>query len=187
MNATSRLIVGFGLLAALLAAHAQSAPATPSLDVRTIRAADLPRDAPRFEQFPATGQFHGRLAAPDVQSAARSRLFRTMIRDGAKSGPNFAAHYTIVRWGCGAACAALAIVDANTGAVYHPRNLRVVDSANIDYAQMEKPDGHLIKYRLDSRLLIVVGAINEDSALRGISYFVWEHQRLRRISFVHRP
>ena len=52
---------------------------------------------------------------------------------------------------------------------------------------MERPDGHLIKYRLDSRLLIVVGAINEDSALRGISYFVWEHQQLRRISFVHRP
>lgn len=165
-------------------AHAR---ADEHFNEHTIRASDLPKNPPRFEQFPAIGRFKGQLAEPDVRSHSRSRMFRTMVRDGAKQGRNFAGHYTIVNWGCGTGCVALAIVDANTGKVYHPSNLQTVDNHNIDYNELEKPDGRLIKYRLDSRLLIVIGGIHENSALRGISYFVWEKETLRRIRFVHRP
>lgn len=140
----SQLLIVFGLLTVLLPGYSPAAGAAASLNVWTIRATDISRNAPRFEEFPAVGKFRGRLAAPDVRSTARPRLFRTMIRDGARSGPNFAAHYIIVHWGCGAACVSLAIVDANDGIVYNPPNLRLVDTANIDYRQMEKPDGHLI-------------------------------------------
>ena len=42
-----------------------------------------------------------------------------MLREGAKTGPNFADHYTLLMWGCGGTdCAYLAIVDARTGTVY---------------------------------------------------------------------
>ena len=47
--------------------------------------------------------------------------------------------------------------------------------------------GDLINFRLDSKLLIVIGGIDEDAALRGISYFLWENERLCRIRFVHKP
>jgi hypothetical protein len=41
-----------------------------------------------------------------------------MLREGAKQGPNFAGHYTVVMWGCGSDCMEVAVVDAKTGHVY---------------------------------------------------------------------
>lgn len=157
-------------------------------DEYTIRASDLPKDAPRFDQFPALEPFNGNVAEPNVHYHPRSRMFRTAIRYGAKMGPNFAGHFTIVFWGCGAGCISLAIVDANSGDVYHPKNLRTVEViTNIDSDELAKPDGHLIKFESDSRLLIVIGGIKEDTDARGISYFVWDHGMLSRILFVHKP
>jgi hypothetical protein len=43
-----------------------------------------------------------------------------------------------------------------------------------------------IMARLSRHPIAIVG-INEDPALRGISYFVWEHNKLKRIRFVQRP
>jgi len=107
-----------------------------------------------------------------------------MIREGAKNGPNFAGHYTIVFWGCGAGCISMAIADANTGKVLHPKDLQVIDTTNVDFNGF---DDELVKFKLDSKLLAVVGGINEDSAQRGISYFVWKNAVLHRIRFVHKP
>lgn len=39
----------------------------------------------------------------------------------------------------------------------------------------------------DSRLLVVIGGINADPKQRGISWFVWEGQHLKRIRFVAKP
>ncbi|HEY8101754.1 MAG TPA: hypothetical protein VIF82_13465 [Burkholderiaceae bacterium] len=153
----------------------------------TIRASDIPSNAPQFEKYPATEKFRGSVAAPNIRSHPRSRMFQTMIRQGAKDGPNFAGHYTIVFWGCGTSCASLAIVDTNTGKVFHPQNLQTIDNINVDFDELEKPDGRLIKFKLDSKLLIVFGGINEEPTMRGISYFVWENEKLRRIRFVHKP
>ena len=107
-----------------------------------------------------------------------------MIRNGAKDGPNFAGHYTIVFWGCGAGCISLALADAITGKVFHPKDLQVIDTTNVDFDGF---DDELVKFKLDSKLLVVVGAINEESTRRGISYFVWENAALHRIRFVHKP
>jgi hypothetical protein len=38
----------------------------------------------------------------------------------AASGPNFAGHYTLARWGCGAGCVTVAVIDMTTGAVQFP-------------------------------------------------------------------
>jgi hypothetical protein len=45
-------------------------------------------------------------------------MYRTRLRDGAKKGPNFADHFTLVAWGCGSSCQEWAIVDARTGQVF---------------------------------------------------------------------
>ncbi len=155
-------------------------------DPATIRAADLPADAPRFADYPATPVWRGQPAVPDVRSEPRSRLFRTMLRRGAAEGPNFAGHYTIVSWGCGSGCAGYAIVDARSGRVFHPENFQSNVVYNTDDAIFA--DGaEAVRFRLDSRLLIVIGAINEESKLRGVSYFVWNGRRLDRVRFVARP
>lgn len=156
-------------------------------DQNTIRAADLPKNPPRFEQYPALAAFSGKLAVPQVNAHPEARMFRTQIRRGAKEGPNFAGHYTVVFWGCGAGCVALAIVDANTGKVFFPDNLGVVDNINIADEELESADGSLVQFKLDSRLIVVIGGINETSELRGVSYFLWERNKLRRILFVAKP
>lgn len=72
-----------------------------------------------FAKYPAGDIYRGKPAPahPDSPSAVR---FRTVIENGARKGPNFAGHYTVVTWGCGAACASFAIVDAQDGKVWQP-------------------------------------------------------------------
>jgi hypothetical protein len=156
-------------------------------DRNTIRLSDIPKDAPKFEDYPVESVFKGKIAAPDVSSYPRSKRFRTVIRKRAKAGVNFAGHYSLVAWGCGSACASWAIVDAQTGSVFHPANFRMSGYFNIDDAVGDTSEGWLVRYRANSKLLVVIGDINEDPALRGISYFVWEHNKLKRIRFVPRP
>lgn len=171
---------------AIREALTQCGPEPDWFDSTTIRLSDIPADAPRYEDYKVKTHFKGKPAAPDVRSHPRSRMFRTMLRWNAKEGPNFAGHYTIASWGCGSGCAEYAIIDAITGRVFHPPQFRSIDVNNIDNAIFET-DNRLVRYSLDSRLLMVIGGINEDSKLRGISYFVWDGTQLKRIRFVARP
>lgn len=171
------------------AAKVQAAALTDSdgNDHNTIRPSDIPKDAPKFEDYPVKSVFKGKITAPDVGSHPRSKRFRTAIRTKAKAGVNFAGHYSLVAWGCGSACTSWAIVDSKTGRVFHPENFHMSGYFNIDDAVDDTPEGWLVRYRADSKLLIVIGDINENPALRGISYFVWKHKQLKRIRFIPRP
>lgn len=75
---------------------------------------------PRFADYPADDKFTGNPALPDIKSAPNVRKFTSRIREGARTGPNFAGRYTIVDWGCGSDCQAFVIVDAKTGAIHSP-------------------------------------------------------------------
>ncbi|MFZ2266825.1 MAG: hypothetical protein WAV95_04525 [Azonexus sp.] len=181
----ARFCLSLLLLLSVLPALAEEAD---HADAHTIRAADFPAHPPRFEQYPVREIHAGPLARPDVRSLARSRIFRTMIRQGARSGVNFAGHYSIVSWGCGTGCRGLAVVDAVSGKVHHPANLLAIDNNNVNYEDFLNAAGDwdLLRFRPDSRLIVVIGGINEEPARRGISYFVWENDRLKRIRFVHK-
>lgn len=72
---------------------------------------------PSFDQFRVTQVFSGKPAKP-VLRTADDRMFRTKISDGAKDGPNFAGHYTIAAWGCGAGCVQMVLIDAVDGRIY---------------------------------------------------------------------
>src|SRR5262245_36131587 len=78
-----------------------------------------PTLAPRFNEFPSGTAFRGK-PVQVVLNRAEERRFRTVIREGAKEGPNFAGHYTIVEWGCGTECIQAAVVDANSGKIFQP-------------------------------------------------------------------
>jgi hypothetical protein len=129
-------------------------------------------DAPRFEQFPATEKFSGKPAAPVLKTSG-DRGFRTMIREGASKGPNFAGYLTIATWGCGSSCWQIAVIDARTGQINHDLpelfsfwSLKFPDGTDDDRDAFEP-----LSYRLDSRLLIMHGCPNEkDCSLR---YYEW--------------
>ena len=72
---------------------------------------------PAFDQFPVAPTTLSKVMAPDV-SSGEARTYRTMLREGAKVGVNFAGHYTVVMWGCGVPCKQLALIDRRTGTVY---------------------------------------------------------------------
>ncbi|NDY91238.1 hypothetical protein [Ideonella livida] len=165
----------------------EDTPASAAADLRriTLTRRDLPRDAPRFEDHPAE-RWQGRRAVPDVDSHPRSREFRTRLREGARRGQVFAGHYTLVSWGCGTACLEMAIVDLKTGAVHHPPALLGIDRNYLGDVPTDNADVPW-RTRPDSRLIVVYGGLNFEAGHRGIHWFVWEDDRLRRLRFVPKP
>lgn len=71
---------------------------------------------PDFKDYAVERVYTGAPAAPKINRDWRR--FRTVIREGAKSPVEFAGHFTVPRWGCGAGCSAFVVVDSITGTVY---------------------------------------------------------------------
>jgi hypothetical protein len=117
---------------------------------------------------------------PDVRSGD-AHTYRTVIRDEAKAGPNFAGHYTVIKIGCGAATSCIAIADAISGHVYFPPNLRSATSLLMDTGKF---DLRSLNYRLASRMMIVAGEPNEVIKRAGMSYYLWSGNKLRLLRFV---
>jgi hypothetical protein len=99
------------------------------------------RGAPRFEQFATREFYRGKPAPVDLRSYPGAREYRTVLRDGARAGPNFAGHLTLVDWGCGSPCVRIAIIHARSGHILY----MTPDSAALTVPPI---------YRLDSRLLV---------------------------------
>ena len=152
---------------------------------------------PRFENFPITEIFNGTPTLP-ILATPEARRFRTRITEGitkgvgvedgatgkelGKPGPNFAGHYTIVRWGCGSPCLMIAIIDLKTGRIFPPP---FHHGPGHSYFQlpwafpMEPP----LAYRTDSRLLMA--NICESAESRRVeSGIVYEDQRCGAHYFV---
>jgi hypothetical protein len=129
---------------------------------------------PQYKAFPAQ-VFTGKPAAAKPVSK-EARQFRTVIREGAQSGPNFAGHYTIVSWGCGTACIQVAIVDAQTGAVFMP-GFYIAFSLNLEQEKLR--DEEPLHFKPDSKLLVVVGSRNEKG--EGVYFYKWDAAKLTLI------
>jgi len=134
--------------------------------------------SPRFDQHLAKHEFTGIPAKVNLSSHPEAPMWRTRLGEGASRGPNFAGRFTIVGWGCGTDCTHIAIVDATSGAVYFPKNLRSLVWTNV-YDDVLRDD--VLRFRKDSDLLIVVGMPNDEPAARGVSYYVWTGSDLRLI------
>lgn len=136
--------------------------------------------APRFADYPAPRRTVARPARP-VLVTAEQRNYRTVFRNGAAEGPNFAGNFTIVPWSCGAGCIDWAIVDARTGRIVIDQDLR--DLLNIHLLDSHSDDARLT-FRPDSRLLILGGMPREDEAREGLLFLEWTGSALRRLRFV---
>jgi hypothetical protein len=179
-----------GVLFFWLVAASTAAVDNEGYDEVTIRPSDIPADAPRFEDYTAEA-YSGPNGEPDLRSDPRSRMYRTRLAGWAKSKPNFAGSYILATWGCGTDCSSIAIIDAKTGKIFHPKGVTSNVAVNVHHELLA--GGGLwhgagaLKYRTDSRLLVLIGSPEERSERRGISYYVWEQEQLRLVRFVPRP
>jgi hypothetical protein len=135
----------------------------------------------RFKDYPVR-TFKGKAASAKI-SGSRARMFRTVIREGAKEGPNFAGHYTIVTWTVGLNLLQLAIVDAQSGKIYLPPQLFQIAAP---FNPHELDAEYALDFRLNSRLLIVAGdrmGTGGDDEY-GKFYYEWRNNQLRLIQAI---
>jgi len=125
---------------------------------------------PEFTEYAVSEIFTGKVH-PAILSTHIEKNHRTVIREGLEKGVNFAGHYVLVFWGCGAGCKQFVIVDAKTGAVYDPPFAEVYyhfPPSDLKFNWWCYSD--LLTYSKDSRLLIVEGCPRGNQC--GRTYFV---------------
>lgn len=75
-------------------------------------------------------------------------------------------------------------VDANNGKVFFPPNIESVSTVRVDLTSSEpEPTFVGLRFRDDSRMLVVIGAQNDDTAKEGIGYYEWTGNELKRIEW----
>ena len=91
-----------------------------------------------------------------------------MSRNG--QGQISAVSYFVIRWGCGADCLMMAVVDAETGKVYSPP----LSGAGTElYVPMDIMSDRDIDFRLDSTLMVLRNACRDARTQCGVYYFNW--------------
>ncbi|TSC76031.1 MAG: hypothetical protein G01um101431_1049 [Parcubacteria group bacterium Gr01-1014_31] len=126
----------------------------------------------RFSDYPAPDAYTGPRANVDFEtSPAAAKIVGPRIIDGLTYGPNFAGHYTVIEWGCGASCQMHAIVDAKTGAI-------------VEYSL---GSAFSLQYRLDSRLLVAnpplyLDELSEAPAGVAVEYYEMKDGRLNLLA-----
>ena len=72
---------------------------------------------PQFKDYPAGEIYRGPTASLVLKRD--DLVFRTRLRSAAQNlKSNFAGHYILTAWGCGAQCVMGAVIDAKTGRVH---------------------------------------------------------------------
>jgi len=126
---------------------------------------------PAFAAYSVADRYRGPRVAPRLRAGTAAWHFRTRIREAATQPPNFAGHYVLATWGCGAECVSYAIIDARTGAVYF-------DQRTVCCWGTAVPDDfEPVRGQLTSRLLVCTGLLNEQG-LNTAHYYTFNGGRL---------
>jgi hypothetical protein len=129
---------------------------------------------PQFKDYPVTTIFRGTPTAP-MLSSRLARRYRTQLRNSVQYGPNFAGHYTVARWGCGAGCTTIAIMDALSGEVWFAPF--VIEDAQVDSSNY---CNRTSDFELDSELFMATGRVN---GRIGTHYFLWRQSKFSTVFF----
>lgn len=141
--------------------------------------------APRFADYPAPRPVARRVAP--ILASRDVRLYRSTLGAEAANGPNFAANYTIAAWGCGFSCSAAAIINLNDGRVAFPAPLSRISTRYVRDWVSDRPLRYRgMRFRTDSRLLIVIGSAVGRETDESAVYYVWTGSELRHLRTVPR-
>jgi hypothetical protein len=135
---------------------------TTFLALLGISCAHADTSAPKFEDFPAK-IYQGKIAPVKIVSP-KDREFKSRLKELSGQKPNFAGHYTLASWGCGASCVMTVAIDAETGrATWLPFTVCCWD------ADVDEP----VKFKRDSRLVMIQGSRNEKGG--GVYYYTLDN------------
>jgi hypothetical protein len=123
----------------------------------TVLSAQSIPPRPSFESYPAKQIYKGTPAPPKLDQ--EERMFRAVIRRGAKSEVQFAGHYTVPEFGCGAGCSAFYIVDSITGKIYDGFGITDLPGRWLEKQSGDEPPR--IQFVPNSRLVKINGCPNE--------------------------
>jgi len=131
--------------------------------------------APRFEQYPVKTSPPSSPAQLDLRSNPIARSYRTVIRREMSQGANFAGQYRVAIWGCGSSCAQFAVVNLKSGRVITVNGVDTVSGVHLgadDFLPGTDSGAWGFRFKKDSRLLVLVGTINENDAKQGAFYYL---------------
>ncbi|BCQ28274.1 hypothetical protein NK8_64630 (plasmid) [Caballeronia sp. NK8] len=106
---------------------------------------------PRFTDYPATVK-EARKPVKLRLTTSESRRYIAQLTEAARAPVNFAGHFIMSEWGCGAGCVMAAAIDSKTGKV-------VMLPFTVSDWPLDVTEP--LAYRKDSSLLIVRGIRNE--------------------------
>jgi hypothetical protein len=130
---------------------------------------------PQFENYATKVEVIDKNAEVRI-TGKMERMFVTRLRYAAKQKPNFAGHYILTAWGCGALCLAPVAIDAKTGVVVWLHFSVCCWPDDVD-----KP----LEFKLNSNLLIVRGSRNEDG--EGTYYYLLKDQEFLLLKAEEKP
>jgi hypothetical protein len=154
---------------------------------RIVTSSDLnDRSAPSFKAYHVPVPQLAESPKLDLKSSSTARMYRTLLRQQVAKGPNFAGHYRVAVWGCGTSCANFAIVNLKTGRVIQLEDFYATSTVyfgldNQAVFHDSQSEDEAFGFRKDSKLLVILGDLNEDESREGAFYFVLDDQRLRLI------
>jgi len=158
---------------------------SPAEKCRFVTAADLAdAAAPAFGEYPTAAAKVVSASQLDLKSNPIARRYRTVLRREMAEGPNYAGHYRLAFWGCGASCAMFAVINLRTGSVITPKEFGYVLGTNLaadDFLAGAPSDGWGFRFMRNSSLLVVLGAPDEDESKTGAYYFVLQDEKLHLI------
>ncbi len=116
---------------------------------------------------PTFGEYHESVAKLKANAkpklvSSQERQFKTKIIEASRQRVNFAGHYVLSSFGCGASCIMSFALDKKSGEVaWLPFTVCCWDNVKVD--------AEPISYKKDSRLVIITGSRNEQG--KGVYYY----------------
>ena len=130
---------------------------------------------PKFDDYGVKDKSSKRVSNVRIVST-QDKTYRAMLSAAIGQKPNFAGHFVMVEFGCGASCVRAAAIDTKTGAIYWlPFTVCCFPS------EVEEP----ISYTLDSSLIEVRGMRDEKGG--GTYYYQFIRGRFDLVKEIEGP
>jgi hypothetical protein len=155
---------------------------TPSDTCAFVTAAVLsdPK-APSFDSYAVP--IEEKISNPKLELSSNTiaKRYQTVLRQELHNGPNFAGHYRVAIWGCGTSCAMFAVINLKTGQIITAEGLTSVSGNHLaadDFLSNTGSESWGFRYKTGSKLLVLVGTLDEDESREGAFYFVLQNEKL---------